>query len=153
MGRIKYGIDLGTTNSAIAKIEKGESVINKSDSNADTTPSCVGFRKKGSVMSGLRAINTLKSDKLKAFRSGKSSESNFFIEFKRTMGSDKKYHSSVSDEDFSSEQLSSEILKKLKSYLQNEVISSAIITIPAMFNDNQKNCNSKSSGISRNFSS
>ena len=147
MGRIKYGIDLGTTNSAIAKIEKGESVINKSDSNADTTPSCVGFRKKGSVMSGLRAINTLKSDKLKAFRSGKSSESNFFIEFKRTMGSDKKYHSSVSDEDFSSEQLSSEILKKLKSYLQNEVISSAIITIPAMFNDNQKTATQKAAEL------
>ena len=60
MGRIKYGIDLGTTNSAITKIEKGESVIIKSDSQGDTTPSCVGYRKKGSVMSGVRALTLLK---------------------------------------------------------------------------------------------
>ena len=138
MGRIKYGIDLGTTNSAISKIEKGESIIIKSDNQVDTTPSCVGFRKKGSVMSGDRAYNSLKSDKLKALKSGKSSDSNFWVEFKRTMGSDKKYHSSVCDKDFSSENLSSEVLIKLKSYLQEEVIKSAVITIPAMFNDNQK---------------
>ena len=77
MGRIKYGIDLGTTNSAISKIEKGESLIIKSDNQGDTTPSCVGYRKKGSVMAGERAFNTLKSDKLKALKSGKSSDSNF----------------------------------------------------------------------------
>jgi len=138
MGRIKYGIDLGTTNSAISKIEKGESVIIKSDNQVDTTPSCVGYRKKGSVMSGGRASNSLKSDKLTALKSGKSSDSNFWVEFKRTMGSDKKFSSFICNEDFSSEQLSSEVLKKLKSYLQDEVVKSAVITIPAMFNDNQK---------------
>ncbi len=138
MGRIKYGIDLGTTNSAISKIEKGESIIVKSLQQSDTTPSCVGFRKKGSVMSGDRAYNSLKSDKLKALKSGKTSDSNFWVEFKRTMGSDKKYHSSVCNQDFSSEHLSSEVLIKLKSYLQEEVVKSAVITIPAMFNDNQK---------------
>ena len=52
MGRIKYGIDLGTTNSAISRIDKGESIIIKTDSQRDTTPSCVGYRKKGSVMVG-----------------------------------------------------------------------------------------------------
>ena len=85
MERIKYGIDLGTTNSAITKIEKGESVIIKSDTQSDTTPSCVGYRKKGSVMSGIRAYNTLKADKLKALKSGKSSESNFWVEFKLSL--------------------------------------------------------------------
>ena len=147
MGRIKYGIDLGTTNSGIAKIEKGESVIIKSDSQGDTTPSCVGYRKKGSPMAGVRAFNTLKADKLKALKSGKSSESNFWVEFKRTMGSDKKYHSSVCDEDFSSEDLSSEVLKKLKSYLQDEIITSSVITIPAMFNDNQKTATQKAAEL------
>ncbi|MGY8923519.1 MAG: Hsp70 family protein [Flavobacteriales bacterium] len=147
MGRIKYGIDLGTTNSAISKIEKGESLIIKSDNQGDTTPSCVGYRKKGSVMAGERAFNTLKSDKLKALKSGKSSDSNFWVEFKRTMGSDKKYHSSIENEDFNSEQLSSEVLKKLKSYLQDEVIKSAVITIPAMFNDNQKSATLKAAEL------
>ena len=147
MGRIKYGIDLGTTNSAITKIDKGESIIIKSDSQSDTTPSCVGYRKKGSVMSGVRAFNTLKADKLKALKSGKSSDSNFWVEFKRTMGSDKKYNSSICDENFSSEQLSSEVLKKMKSYLQDEVVKSAVITIPAMFNDNQKSATLKAAEL------
>ena len=147
MGRIKYGIDLGITNSAISKIEKGESIIVKSTLQSDTTSSCVGFRKKGSVMSGDTAYNQLKSDKLKALKSGKTSDSNFWVEFKRTMGSDKKYHSSVCNEDFSSEQLSSEVLIKLKSYLQEEVIKSAVITIPAMFNDNQKSATQKAAEL------
>ena len=46
MSRLKYGIDLGTTNSAIAIIDKGESVIIKSEIQKDTMPSCVGFNKK-----------------------------------------------------------------------------------------------------------
>jgi molecular chaperone DnaK len=95
MGRIKYGIDLGTTNSAISKIDKGESVIIKSDSQKDTTASCAGYRKKGAVMAGDKAFNTLKADKLKTIKSGKPGDSNFWVEFKRTMGSDKKYHSSI----------------------------------------------------------
>ena len=147
MGRIKYGIDLGTTNSAISKIEKGESVIVKSQDSEDTIASCVGFRKKGSVTAGKRAINQLKQDKFGALKSGKSSDSNFWVEFKRTMGSDKKYHSAICDENFSSEQLSSEVLKKLKSCLQDEVIKSAVITIPAMFNDNQKSATQKAAEL------
>ena len=49
MSRIKYGIDLGTTNSGIAVIEKGESVIVKSELQKDTLPSCVAFSKKKSI--------------------------------------------------------------------------------------------------------
>lgn len=147
MGRIKYGIDLGTTNSAITKIDKGNSVIIKSDNQTDTTPSCVGYRKKGSVMCGVRAYNNLKSDKLAALKSGKAESSNFWVEFKRTMGSDKKYFSTVCDESFTSEKLSSEVLKKLKSYVQDESIKSAVITIPAMFNDNQKSATQKSAEL------
>lgn len=147
MGRIKYGIDLGTTNSAITKIEKGESIIIKSDQQGDTTASCVGYRKKGSVMSGLHALNQFRLNKLSALKSGKSSDTNFWVEFKRTMGSDKKYFSSICEESFSSEQLSSEVLKKLKSYLPDEVIKSAVITIPAMFNDNQKSATQKAAEL------
>ena len=138
MSRIKYGIDLGTTNSAIAIIEKGESVIIKSELQKDTIPSCVGFSKKKTVAVGDRAFNQLASDKLSSMRTGKAFDSNTFIEFKRTMGSDKKYPSSFMETEFSSEVLSSEVLKKLKSFIQNEEIKSVVITIPAMFNDNQK---------------
>ena len=147
MGRIKYGIDLGTTNSAISKIDKGESVIIKSDSQKDTTASCAGYRKKGAVMAGDKAFNTLKADKLKTIKSGKPGDSNFWVEFKRTMGSDKKYHSSIAERDFSSAELSSEVLKKLKSYVQEENIKSAVITIPAMFNDNQKSATQRAANL------
>ena len=147
MSRIKYGIDLGTTNSAIAFIEKGESVIIKSEIQKDTMPSCLGYNKKKSLSAGDRAFNQLNSDKLRALREGKAANSNIFIEFKRTMGSDKKYHSYFMESDFSSEVLSSEVLKKLKSFVQNDSFKSVVITVPAMFNDNQKSATQKAAQL------
>jgi molecular chaperone DnaK len=147
MSRLKYGIDLGTTNSAIAVIEKGESVIIKSEIQKDTMPSCLGYNKKKSLSVGDRAFNQLNSDKLRALREGKATNSNIFIEFKRTMGSDKKYHSYFMESDFSSESLSSEVLKKLKSFVQNDSFKSVVITIPAMFNDNQKSATQKAAEL------
>ena len=147
MSRLKYGIDLGTTNSAIAFIEKGESVIIKSEIQKDTMPSCLGYNKRKSLSVGDRSFNQLNSDKLKALRDGQSMSSNIFIEFKRTMGSDKKYHSSFMETDFSSEKLSSEVLKKLRSFVQNDNFKSVVITIPAMFNDNQKSATQKAAEL------
>ena len=49
------------------------------------------------------------------------------------MGKDIKYHSSLLGKDFSSEELSSEVLKKLKSFITDEQIKSIVITVPAMF--------------------
>ena len=68
MSRIKYGIDLGTTNSAIAVIDKGESIIIKNVIQKDTTPSCIAFNKKKSLSIGDRSYNQLGSDKLLALR-------------------------------------------------------------------------------------
>ncbi|MDC1505626.1 Hsp70 family protein [Winogradskyella sp.] len=147
MSRIKYGIDLGTTNSAIAVIEKGESLIIKSEVQKDTIPSCVGFNKKKSLSVGDRAFNQLGIDKLRVLNTGEKMNSNTYIEFKRTMGSDKKYHSSFMESDFSSEELSAEVLKKLKSFVQNENFKSIVITIPAMFNDNQKSATQKAAEL------
>ena len=138
MSRIKYGIDLGTTNSAIAVIDKGESVIIKSETQKDTIPSCVSFNKKKSIGVGDRPYNQLNHDKLLALRQGQTKKSNTFIEFKRTMGSDKAYSSSFMEADFTSEALSAEVLKKMKSFVQTDNFKSVVITIPAMFNDNQK---------------
>jgi len=147
MSRLKYGIDLGTTNSAIAVIDKGESVIIKSEIQKDTMPSCVGFdrRKRNSV--GESSFRQLTSEKLAALKKGQAGSSNTFIEFKRTMGSDKKYHSSFMETEFSSEALSAEVLKKLKSFVQNESFKSVVITIPAMFNDNQKSATQKAAQL------
>lgn len=140
MARIKidYGIDLGTTNSAICRMEKGEPVIIKSDTLKDTIPSCVSFNKKKSVKVGDSAYNNMKSDKRRATISWCVEASNTYIEFKRTMATDTKYQSSFMERDFSSEELSAEVLKTLKSYVTNENISSVVITVPAKFTVNQK---------------
>ena len=129
MSRLKYGIDLGTTNSGLSRIVKGESKIVKNSSQQDTTPSCVGFTRKGGVQVGTKAFNQLKSDKIRALKSGTKSASNIFLEFKRTMGTDQKYHSDNMNLDYSSQQLSSEILKSLKS-LVDDNFKSVVITIP-----------------------
>lgn len=147
MSKLKYGIDLGTTNSAIAVIEKGESIIIKSEIQKDTMPSCLGYNKRKSLSVGDRSFNQLNIDKLRALKDGQSMSSNIFIEFKRTMGSDKKYHSSFMEADFSSEELSAEVLKKLKSFVQNDNLKSVVITIPAMFNDNQKSATQKAAEL------
>ena len=62
--KIDYGIDLGTTNSSICRMEDGEPVIKKSDTLKDTMPSCVYVNKKQAIQVGDRAFNALKKDKL-----------------------------------------------------------------------------------------
>ena len=139
MARIKidYGIDLGTTNSSICRMEKGEPVVIKTDTLKDTLPSCISINKKGSIKAGDSAYNTMKSDKRRASKSGKEMDSNTFIEFKRTMGTDTKYYSSNAGRSFSSEELSAEVLKALKSFVTDEVFRSVVITVPAKFTVNQ----------------
>lgn len=140
MARVKidYGIDLGTTNSSICRMEKGEPVVIKTDTLKDTLPSCVSINKKGSIKAGDSAYNTMKSDKRRASKSGKAMDSNTYIEFKRTMGTDTKYHCTNASRDFTSEELSAEVLKALKSFVTDEVFRSVVITVPAKFTVGQK---------------
>lgn len=140
MARIKidYGIDLGTTNSAICRMEKGEPVIVKTDVLKDTMPSCVSFTKKKSVKAGDAAFNDLKSDKLRALKMRKKGSSNAYVEFKRTMATTTRYYSSNMGRTFSSEELSAEVLRTLKSFVTDEVISNAVVTVPAKFTVSQK---------------
>ncbi len=135
--RIDYGIDLGTTNSAIARMENGKPVIKKSDLQHDTIPSCVGWNRKGVLMVGDTAMNQLGSDRLRSHSSGSGKVENVFIEFKRTMGTDKRYKPVSVEKEFSSEELSAEVLKKLKSFVQDENVHAAVITVPAKFGTNQ----------------
>jgi len=132
---IDYGIDLGTTNSAIARIDTDNAKIIKSlDEQKDTTPSCISFTKKA-MLAGNKAYSAYRSDSLKALANAK--EVNSFVEFKRTMGTDETYSCPNSTVAWSSEGLSSEILKYLKSFVNDENISAAVITIPAAYTNNQ----------------
>lgn len=140
MARIKidYGIDLGTTNSAICRMEKGEPVIKKTDTLKDTMPSCVSVNKKKSIKVGDAAYNDMKQDKRRATKTWKKGSSNTYVEFKRTMGTDHQEESSFLGRNLSSEELSAEVLKALKSFVTDETFRSVVITVPAKFTYNQK---------------
>jgi molecular chaperone DnaK len=131
--KIDYGIDLGTTNSAIARMENGVPTIKKSDTLKDTVPSCIHFNKRQDILVGDTAFNVMKNDNSRALKTFEKGKTNTFIEFKRTMGTTHSYDCSNMNKSFSSEELSSEILKKLKSFVQDENISSIVITVPAKF--------------------
>jgi molecular chaperone DnaK len=149
MARIKidYGIDLGTTNSAIARMEAGEPIIKKSlEFQKDTVPSCISISKKGSIEVGDKALTQLGVDRRLEFQNPAYS-SNIFIEFKRTMGSDKVYNSSHLNKKFSSEQLSAEVLKKLKQPITDEIVNAVVVTVPAKFGANQKEATKKAAQL------
>lgn len=136
--KIDYGIDLGTTNSAISRMENGKPTIKKSDTQEDTTPSCVSINKKKDITVGRLAFNAMKTENAKALKTFIKDKVNTYSEFKRTMGTTHTYESSFMDRSLSSEELSSEILKKLKSYILDENVSSVVITVPAKFLNPQK---------------
>ncbi len=134
---MKFGIDLGTTNSAICKMEGGEPVVKKTDTLKDTLPSCVSFTKKKVIKVGDSAYNDLRQAKSRATKKWSNNSMNVFIEFKREMGTDKQNFSSNMDASYSPEDLSAEVLKTLKSFIGDENVISAVITIPAKFKADQ----------------
>lgn len=149
MARIKidYGIDLGTTNSAIARMEIGEPIIKKSlDLQKDTVPSCVSVSKKGAIEIGDKSLTQLGVDRRLEFQSPNYT-SNVFIEFKRTMGTDKVYLSSHLEKDLTSEELSAEVLKKLKQPITDEIVNAVVVTVPAKFGANQKEATIKAAKL------
>lgn len=145
--KIKYGIDLGTTNSAIARIDSGDARIQKIDGQHDTLPSCVAFDKKGAFRFGESALNMLDSDRKRAMRTWVAEESNTFIEFKRAMGTDRVYESKNAGSKFTPEDLSAEVLKVLKSFAPDEQIASIVVTVPAKFTINQNDATRRAAAI------
>ena len=132
--KIDYGIDLGTTNSAISRMENGEAVIRKSEEGfqMDTTPSCMHFNK-STVTVGSKASNLLERGKFH-YQKMINQLLMAFQEFKRTMGTDESYDSNM-EKTFSSEELSSEVLKALKGYIRDEEVNAAVITVQQSFRD------------------
>jgi molecular chaperone DnaK len=142
--KIDFGIDLGTTNSGIAVYDNGKTKIYRTDTQRETMPSCVMVTKKG-FMVGDKAFAQLAKDKKKS-SVNPDFVSNIFIEFKRTMGNSIKYKTDTGSE-LSSEELSAEVIKTLKSYVDDENVKSAIITIPAAFEMNQINATKKAAEL------
>lgn len=136
--KVDFGIDLGTTNSAIAVMQDGDSVIIKSDDDqGDTTASCIAFNKKQIMRVGEKAKNSIYEDATRNFQQRKANSPNGYQEFKRNMGTNYCYESTFMDRSYTAEELSAEVLKKLKGYVRDENVTSAVITVPAMFEQSQ----------------
>ena len=122
------GIDLGTTNSCVAVMEGGEPVVIPNAEGARTTASVVGFQKDGERLVGQVAK-----------RQAVANPNRTVSSIKREMGTD--YRVSIDDKKFTPQEISAMILTKLKqdaeSYL-GEKVSKAVITVPAYFNDSQR---------------
>jgi molecular chaperone DnaK (HSP70) len=118
-------------------IEDGVPRVIKSDSLRDTVPSCVGYNHRGFLLVGEPAIGALRNDYARALENFNEGEQNTFIEFKRTMGTNTTYYCKNLGRSLNSVELSAEVLKKLKSLVLDENISSIVITIPAKFTSQQ----------------
>ena len=126
-----FGIDLGTTNSAIAVLDGVTPQIIKNNDDKDITPSAVYIKKSGQIYTGDRAKSALERD---------ISANDTFVEFKRRMGSDFEYVFPASGQRKRPEELSAEILKSLRGDVAQrtgEDVRAAVITIPAMFEQAQ----------------
>lgn len=128
---IDFGIDLGTTNSAIALLKGVVSDVVKNNLDGDITPSAVHIGKQGQVQVGSRAKSRMEIA---------GSADDVYVEFKRRMGSDFDYVFKTAGVHKSPEALSAEVLKSLKGDVQQrlgEEVQSAVITIPAAFEQRQ----------------
>ncbi|QMU73380.1 molecular chaperone DnaK [Streptacidiphilus sp. P02-A3a] len=122
------GIDLGTTNSVVSVLEGGEPTVITNAEGARTTPSVVAFAKNGEVLVGEVAKRQAVTNVDRTIRS-----------VKRHMGTDWKVN--IDGKDFTPQQMSAFILQKLKrdaeAYL-GEKVADAVITVPAYFNDSER---------------
>ncbi|KGM18007.1 molecular chaperone DnaK [Corynebacterium auriscanis] len=127
MGRA-VGIDLGTTNSVVSVLEGGEATVIANSEGSRTTPSVVAFAKNGEVLVGQSAKNQAVANVDRTIRS-----------VKRHIGEDWK--TTIDEKDYTAQEISARTLMKLKrdaeAYL-GEDVTDAVITVPAYFNDAQR---------------
>lgn len=146
MQKIIYGIDLGTTNSALTRFENGKAHVIKNSVQSDTTPSCVAFPRPGRVIVGAKARTQLEKDYVMAFTKESYSPVTF-IEFKRLMGTDHVYSCKNFDGELTPEVLSSEVLKSLRRDVIDDDVKTAVITVPAMFSNTQKDATKRAAKL------
>ncbi len=127
MGKV-IGIDLGTTNSAVAFIEGGEPAIIANAEGGRLTPSVVGFNKSGERLVGQVAK-----------RQAVSNPDRTIASIKREMGTD--YKVKIEDKEYTPQEISAMIVQKLKQDAEayiGEEIEKAVVTVPAYFTDSQR---------------
>jgi len=127
MGKI-IGIDLGTTNSCVAVMEGGKPVVIANTEGSRTTPSVVAFTKTGERLVGEPAKRQAVTNADKTISS-----------IKRHMGTD--FRIKIDDKRFSPQEISAMVLQKMKADAENylgEKVTEAVITVPAYFNDAQR---------------
>ena len=148
MGKM-IGIDLGTTNSVVAIIESGKPVVLVNQEGERTTPSIVGFAKDGAKLVGQVAKRQAVTNPQNTIYSAKRFIGKSFAEAQNELGTkpykvvnkDGKCVFDVEGTTYSPEQISSMILAKLKSTAEDycgSKITEAVITVPAYFNDSQR---------------
>ncbi len=158
MGRI-IGIDLGTTNSCVAIMEGGEPVVIQNSEGQRTTPSIVGFTAKGERLVGQPAKNQMVTNpentvySIKRFmgrRYGEVSEEIRMVPYKVTdSGADARVE--ISGKLYSPPEISALILQKMKKTAEDylgETVTEAVITVPAYFNDAQRQATKDAGRIS-----
>jgi molecular chaperone DnaK len=122
---LEFGIDLGTTNSCVARCEGDTVRIFQNNDLMNVTPSAVRIMKNNRVIVGKRAHNAVIED-----------PANVAVEFKRSMGRKEKAKFPASGREASPEELSAEVLKALREDVQRatgQALNSAVITVPAAF--------------------
>lgn len=158
MGKI-IGIDLGTTNSAVAVVEGGQPVIIENAEGGRTTPSMVAFTKKGERLAGLLAKrqavtnpeNTIFSVKRligRRYNDEQVQKAKKILPFKIVPGGHTDIKIEVQGKAYSPQEISAMVLQKIKKDAENHIgekINDAVITVPAYFNDNQREA-TKSAG-------
>ncbi len=144
------GIDLGTTNSAMAVLEGGEPTIVENDLGARTTPSVVGFRKDGERVVGATAKNQAVTNPENTVSSIKRFIGHGFdevgdergkVSYEVKKGKDGRAVVDIEGKEFTPEEISAMILQKLKQDAEKhlgEPVTRAVITVPAYFNDSQR---------------
>ncbi len=152
MGKI-IGIDLGTTNSCVAVMENGEPVVIQNAEGGRTTPSIVGFTAKGDRVVGLPAKNQMVTNPKNTVYSVKRLIGHRYNELqeetKKLPYTIKEHGDDVrvqvqengSDKEFSPQEISAFILQKMKKTAEDylgETVTEAVITVPAYFNDAQR---------------
>ena len=149
MGKI-IGIDLGTTNSCVSVMEGSEPVVMANSEGQRTTPSVVGFTAKGDRLVGQPAKNQIVTNaentvySIKRFMGHKYNEvpnELSMIPYKVISGPNGAVRISIRGTDYSPEEISANILQKMKKTAEDylgEPVTEAVITVPAYFNDAQR---------------
>ena len=149
MGK-SIGIDLGTTNSVVAVMEGGDATVIVNEEGNRITPSCVAFTKDGDILVGQvakrQAItnpeNTIYSIKrFMGIKFSEVSEEMKMVPYKVLEGANGAVHIEISGKDYTPQEISAKTLQKLKQSAEaytGSAVTDAVITVPAYFNDSQR---------------